>query len=138
MGQQGLSLLGRTCPLRPYRLSCPCPLCLARLAKGLDRTIRATRITRGAAGLAKGDEIGVPRLPIPYRKNFSQRHLGIVGGLGRDEAEAVGDAVDMDVHADAWFVKAQCHHEVGGLASHTWQLAKLFNGAGQHAPKFFL
>lgn len=111
---------------------------MARITKGLDRAITATRIAGGAAGLAKGDEVGVPGLPVADGKDLAQSHFGVVGGLGGNEAEAVSDAMHVHIYADARLVKAQGDDKVGGLASHARQLAELFNRARQNASELFL
>ncbi len=88
--------------------------------------------------MAEGDEIRVPGLPIAARQNFAEGHFGGEWRFGVDEAEAIGDAMDVDVDADGWEVEADGDGEVGGFASDAWEFAELFDGVREDVIEFFV
>ena len=79
-------------------------------AVGGDGAPSAMRVAWGAALLAKGDDVGVPRLPVAYGQERAQRHFGFEWRLSLNESEAVHDPMNVDIHANRWFIKAKGNH----------------------------
>ena len=94
------------------------------IAEGSDAAGVALRASRCAAALAVGDEAGVPSRPDVFGQEAPQRHLGFERRLRLDEAEAVRDAVHVDVDADRGLFKRERHDEIGRLPPDAGQFAE--------------
>lgn len=54
-----------------------------------------------------------------------------------DVAPAVGDAVDVGVHADGWFSVPLSQYEVGCFAAHAFHFDEFFDGVGDFTVVLF-
>ena len=65
---------------------------------------------------AEWDQQGVDLGPVLCGQALFEGGAGCFGGRRRDVAPAVGDAVDVDVYADAGLVPGYAESQVGGDA----------------------
>ena len=105
----------------------------ASIAAGGDRAAVAMRVAGRAAGLAEGNEVGVPGDPVAYRQQGPQGHLRVVRGFRVDETEPVRDAVNVDVDADGWLVEAERDDKVRCFSPYAGQFTEGFDGIGEDA-----
>jgi len=76
---------------------------------------------RPAHVLPEGHQEVVVADPVAPGKLGAKRQLRLVRRLGPHEPEAVRDAVDVDVDADAGLVEPDGDHEVRGLSPHPFE-----------------
>jgi hypothetical protein len=81
--------------------------------------------------------VAVPRFPIFYRKDFSQRHFAFERRFGVYEFEPVADAVDMNVHADGRQLKTDCDGEIRRFPADAGKLAQFLYGVRKNSVEFF-
>ena len=91
----------------------------------------------GADVLAKRHEERIDLHPILLRQKGFQRGGRFLGCLGGHVAPSIGDAVNVDVHADARLVARDSQHEVGAFDAHPAKGQELIEIARQLAAKLF-
>ncbi len=73
---------------------------------------------------------------MAQRQDFAQRHLGLVGGLARDQAPSIRNAMHVGIDTDARLAKRLRHHQVGGLAPHAVERHQVIYIVGYAAAEF--
>src|SRR5205809_4354211 len=87
------------------------------LAHGEHRTGRAAGESAGADVLAERDEEAVDLNPVALRELRLERGHRLLRSPRLDVAPAVGDAVDVDIDADAELAAGDTEHQVGALGA---------------------
>lgn len=75
------------------------------VAPSADGTFRAFGVARQTDGLAVSDKEFVDLEPVLFWNRFEKHLFGFFRGFGIDQADAVGDAVNMNVNGNGWFAE---------------------------------
>ena len=94
------------------------PYLLAHIEDWADRTARPAP---GTDMLAKWHQEAIDFYPVLRWEHGFQCGHGLFWGTRLDISPAVGDAVDMNIHANAGLLTPDAQHQVGTFGAHASQ-----------------
>ena len=86
-----------------------------------DRTCRAVRATASTNMLSERDEEAIDVDPVLLRQDVFESDHSALWRSCMHISPAVGDTMDMNIHANKWLVTCNAEHEVRAFRANTME-----------------
>ena len=106
------------------------------VAEGTHSAARTEWRNGFADSLSEGHEETVELFPVSDRDDFPQSELRLDGRFRRNEAQPIGDSMDVGINTDSILAVTECRNEVGRFSPHPFQQEESFDGVGYFSVVF--